>query len=201
MNARTLRLAAYGLTGVLVVLAGFLGYFMFTGGAQRTPGTPIGGPFALVSETGAPITQDDLKGHPSLVFFGYTYCPDVCPTALAEVTAWLNTLGPEAENLRVYFVTVDPERDTPEALKAYLSAFGPNIRGITGPGDEVRNMLTSYRVFFRKVPAEDGGERYLMDHAASFYLLDDQAELAGLVDYNATEEEAVAKIRKLIANS
>lgn len=201
MNARSMRLAAYGLSAVLIVLAGVLGYLMFTGGAPRAPGAQIGGPFTLVNQDGQTITQEAFKGHPTMVFFGYTYCPDVCPTALADVTVWLKTLGPEAKDLKVYFVTVDPERDTPEQMKQYLSAFDPNIGGITGPGDQVREMLGSYKVFYRKVPAEDGSDNYLMDHAASFYLLDDNADLAGLVDYNADQDEALAKIRRLLATS
>ncbi len=158
---------------------------------------PYGAPFTLVSDAGATVTQADLIGHPSVIFFGFTECPDVCPTAMAEVSSWLTELGPEAADLSVYFVTVDPERDTPERLALYLTAFHPDIVGLTGTVEDVHAMLRSYGIQFRRVELADGG--YTMDHAASFLLFDETADIAGIIGYNEEHNAALAEVRELIA--
>jgi protein SCO1/2 len=157
----------------------------------------IGEPFALVTQNGAPITDQDLLGHPSLMFFGYRYCPDVCPTALTDVSGWLAELGAEASDLAVYFVTVDPERDQPEQLAEYLTAFDPRIVGVTGPVDDVHAMLDGYHVYYERQDTTGGS--YEMEHYASFFMLDRNGEFAGSIDYNATRDEALGRIRQLIA--
>lgn len=161
--------------------------------------TPYGGPFTLVSDTGATVTQADLLGHPTIMFFGFTTCPDVCPTAMAEAASWLTELGPEAGDLEVYFVTVDPERDTPERLAEYLSVFHPGIVGLTGPVDDVHAMLRSYGIVFQRVALAEGG--YTMDHAASFLLFDETADIAGIIGYNEEHTAALAEVRALIADA
>ncbi len=198
---RTIRVAVWGLVVLAVVATGaILGYRWFAPPPVGEAAVSIGGPFQLVDQTGAPITEAALRGHPSLMFFGYTYCPDVCPTALADVTAWMKTLGGDADRVKVYFVTVDPERDTQAQMASYLGSFDPRITGITGPQDRVEAMLKAFRVYYRKVPVENSAG-YLMDHAASFYLLDANAALVGTLNYNETQDEAVARIRRLIAES
>ena len=167
-------------------------------GGAATEG-PYGGPFALVSDTGETVTQADLLGHPTIMFFGFTTCPDVCPTAMAEATSWLTELGPEAGDLEVYFVTVDPERDTPDRLAEYLSAFHPDIVGLTGPVDDVHAMLSSYGILFQRVALAEGG--YTMDHAASFLLFDETADIAGIIGYNEDHAAALAEVRELIADA
>jgi protein SCO1 len=164
------------------------------------PGTAaIGGPFTLVDQHGATVTDTALKGHASAVFFGYTYCPDVCPTTLSDMSDWLQKLGPDGDRLKVYFVTVDPERDTREQLAAYLQAFDARITGLTGSRAAVDQMLKGYRVYSRKVPLDGGG--YSMDHTASVYLLDKNAGFAGTVDYKDDPDKALAKLKRLLAGA
>src|SRR5690606_22187038 len=128
---RAVRYGAWALVAVAVAVAGYLAVATWTRPDDAAVVT-IGTPFSLTSQSGATVTEASFKGHPSLVFFGYTYCPDICPTALAEATAWLRELGPDGDKVGVYFVTVDPERDTREQLSNYLSAFDPRIVGLTG---------------------------------------------------------------------
>ncbi|MBS7696741.1 MULTISPECIES: SCO family protein [unclassified Chelatococcus] len=129
----------------------------------------VGGPFALTAQDGRTVTNKDLLGAPFLVFFGFTHCPDVCPTTLFEASELLRAAGPEGDKLRVLFVTVDPERDTPEVLKSYLGAFDPRIIGLSGSPETIAAVLKSYKVYARKVPTSDG---YTMDHTAMVYLMD-----------------------------
>jgi len=208
---RLTRIALWSLVVLALVLIGILTRNLFlddetrNGAAQfgepsaetpiATAAVTIGEPFALVTDEGAPITDADLRGHPSLMFFGFLNCPDVCPTALAEVSGWLAELGVEAGDLAVYFVTVDPERDQPEQMAAYLSAFDERIVGITGPVDDVHAMLDGYRVYYARNET-DGG--YLMDHASSFYMLDEDGEFVGTIGYNELRDEALRLVRRLI---
>ena len=130
----------------------------------------IGGPFKLTDQNGQPLSDQDLKGHPFLVFFGFTHCPDVCPTTLFEVSEIMRALGPDAERTRALFITVDPERDTPEVMKAYLSSFDSHLSGLTGDAAAIAAVAKAYRVYFEKVPLDQGG--YTMDHTAVVYLMD-----------------------------
>ena len=143
--------------------------------APHDPGSPapsaIGGSFHLVDQDGRNVTQDDFKGQPVLVFFGFTHCPDVCPTTLFEISEVMRKLGSD-KKVRGLFVTVDPERDTPELMKSYLSSFDKRIAGLTGERQAVDEMLKAYRVYSRKVPIE--GDNYTMDHSAIIYLMDKQ---------------------------
>jgi protein SCO1/2 len=159
----------------------------------------IGGPFSLVNQHGAAVTEAALQGHPSALFFGYTFCPDVCPTTLADMTVWLKDLGPAADRLKVYFITVDPERDTPQLMASYLEAFDPRITGLTGSRPAIDQMLKAYRVYSRKVPG--AGESYTMDHTASVYLLDDKAQFTGTLDYQENPDTAFAKLKRLTGAS
>ena len=160
-------------------------------------GQPLGGPFALVNQDGAPVTEALFRGKPSAVLFGYTHCPDVCPTTLFEMGEWQKALGAGSDKLRFAFVTVDPERDTPAAMKDYLTAFSPTITGVTGEPAKVEAMLKDYRVYFNKVPESDG--EYSMDHTASVFLLDKTGALAGTIGRDETREDAVAKLQRLTA--
>src|SRR4029079_11528424 len=128
----------------------------------------VGGPFSLTDQNDKPITAQDLKGHPFLVFFGFTPCHDVFPTTLFALSEILRALGPLAKDVRALFVTVDPERDTPAVLKDYLSSFDPRIIGVTGDGTAVAAAEKAYRVYAKKVPIDGGG--YTMDHTAIVYL-------------------------------
>lgn len=197
---KTVRYALWGLVGIAAIAVGLIAGGVFNGSDDEedlvNANVVMGEPFSLITDAGEPITEAAFKEHPTLVFFGFTFCPDVCPTALAEVSGWLAELGDDAEDLEVYFVTVDPERDQPEQMAAYLSAFDPRITGITGPTDDVHAMLDSYHVYYEPYEAPNVG--YLMDHSTSFWLLDRTGGFAGLIAYNEPREEAIARIRELI---
>lgn len=159
----------------------------------------IGGAFSLVDQTGEPFTQADLLGHPSLLFFGYTFCPDVCPTTLLEAEGWMKQLGPDADRLKVIFVTVDPERDTPDKLKDYLGSFDPRFVGLSGPRPKIDRVLKAYRVFSRKVEGKGGD--YTMDHTAAVYMIDPKGQFVGVIDFQEETSRAMTKIRRLMQMS
>jgi protein SCO1/2 len=196
---RAVRIAAWAAVVVLVIVAGGLFLWRSEDGSPGIAAATIGGPFQLVDQRGAIVTEAALKGHPSALFFGYTYCPDVCPTTLYEMTVWLGKLGADGDKLKAYFVTVDPERDTKEQIAAYLEGFDPRITGLTGSREAIDAMLKSYRVYSRKAPSEDG--EYIMDHTAAVYLLDKEATFTGTVDYKEDEATALAKLKRLVAGT
>lgn len=156
----------------------------------------VGGPLALVDHTGRRLEARDTEGRPKIVFFGFTHCPEVCPTTLAEISALLDRLGPDAGRLGAYFVSVDPERDRPEVLAGYLASFNPAIRGLTGTPEEVAAVARAYRAFHRKVPVEGGG--YTVDHSAVVYLLDASGRFVQALDL-AKPDAALAALRRVLA--
>jgi protein SCO1 len=165
---------------------------------QAGPGVAVasvGGPFELVDDGGAAVTDRTLAGKPSVMYFGYTYCPDVCPTTLLDMSRWIKKLGPEADKLNYVFVTVDPERDTPQLMHSYLSSFDHHIRGFTGTAEQVAKIAREYRVYFKRVPTDDGG--YLMDHSAVVYLMGASGNLVGVIPYQEDDATALTKLRKL----
>ena len=160
---------------ILLVSAAFLaglvlcfGVVLLVSGRISAPGVSqiaaIGGPFSLTDQNGRTVTDRDLKGHPFLVFFGFTHCPDVCPTTLFEVSEILQALGPDADRVAALFITVDPERDTVSVLKDYLSSFDPHLSALTGDPAAIAAVAKAYRVYYKKVPLAEGG--YTMDHTA-----------------------------------
>ena len=140
----------------------------------------------------APITEAAFKGHPTALFFGFTHCPEVCPTTLFEMAGWLKTLGDEGKDLRVFFISVDPERDTPDVMKGYTSAFTDRITGITGNPQEVEKLLKGWKIYAKKVPTENGD--YTMDHTASVMLLDRDGRLKSTIDYKESPDVALKKL-------
>lgn len=168
-----------------------------TGGTSTTASVgSIGGPFSLIGTDGQTVTEADFAGRPRAIFFGFTHCPDVCPTTLAEAEGWLKALGPAGDDLKIVFVSVDPERDTPELMKSYLSAFDPRIVGLTGTPEQIAAMTKAYRVYARKVELEDGD--YTMDHSAAVLLFDKNGDFAGTVDYRDPQEKAVEKLKAVV---
>lgn len=157
----------------------------------------IGGPFTLVDDTGAPVSDAALKGKPTVMYFGYTFCPEVCPTTLTNLAHWMQLLGPEADKLNYVFVTIDPERDTPEVMHAYVSAFDPRIRGFTGTPEQIAKIAGEYRVYYKRIPTSDGG--YAMDHSAVLFLMDANEKFVGLISYEEEDASAVAKLKRLAA--
>lgn len=185
------------LIGILVLMAAGVGFLTFDWYRTKVGDAPYGGSFSLVDARGAPITEAAFRGHPSAVFFGFTHCPEVCPTTLFEMTGWLKTLGEEGRDLRVYFVSIDPERDTPEILDTYVGNFSDRITGITGEPDKVAAMAKAFGIFTRKVDTGDGD--YTMDHTATILLLDRKGAFAGTIAYGENAEIAVAKLKRLAA--
>ena len=152
--------------------------------------------FSLVDQDGNPVGPETLAGRPSIVFFGFTWCPDVCPTTLADISGWLDELGPDAERLNVVFITVDPERDTVAVMADYVSAFHPRIRGWTGAPDEIAKAAEGFRVRTEKIREE--GDAYAMNHTASVFLHGASGEFLGAVDYHEPREYALPKIRRAL---
>jgi protein SCO1/2 len=147
----------------------------------------IGGPFKLISQNGDPVTEADFKGSPTLMFFGYTHCPDVCPTTLFEISELFGKLGPD-KKVKALFVTVDPERDTPALMKDYVSNFDKRIIGLTGDRASIDAALKTYRVYSKKVPGSDG--EYSMDHSAIVYLMDKNMRFVNALNLQQPDQAA-----------
>lgn len=157
----------------------------------------IGGPFQLVDTQSRPVTQQTLRGKPTAIFFGFTYCPEVCPTTLTEMTAALEELGPAADKLNVVFVSVDPERDTPEQMRTYLTNFDPRISGFTGTPAQVETVTKAYRIYHKKIPVEGGS--YTVDHSSAVYLFDKDGGFVRPLSYGMPHELFVSGLRQLIS--
>jgi protein SCO1/2 len=184
------------LVGILVLMAAGVGFLTFDWYRTRVAGEPYGGSFSLVDAKGAPITEAAFRGHPTAVFFGFTHCPEVCPTTLYEMAGWLKTLGQDGNDLRAYFVSIDPERDTPQILDTYVGNFSDRITGITGDPEKVAAMAKAFGIFTRKVDTGDGD--YTMDHTASVLLLDRNGAFSGTIAYGENADTAVAKLKRLV---
>lgn len=183
------------LVGILVAVTAFVGWFTFDWYRDRHVARSFGEPFTLVSQNGDQITEAAFRGSPSAVFFGFTYCPEVCPTTLFELDGWLRELGDEASDINAYFVTIDPERDTPEIVDTYVSNVSDRITGISGEPDKVFAMARSFGIYWKKVDLEGGD--YTMDHTASILLLDRDGDFAGTIAYGENPDNAVEKLRRL----
>lgn len=183
------------LIGILVVMAAGVGYMTFDWYRRANSTEAYGAPFTLTDHTGAEITEKAFQGHPSAVFFGFTHCPEVCPTTLYEMDGWLSALGDEGKDIRAYFVTVDPERDTPELMEAYVTAMSERITGITGDPDKIAAMAKAFGIYSRKVELEGGD--YTMDHTASVILLDRRGAFSGTIAYGENPDNAVQKLKRL----
>ncbi len=197
MTARTSHIFLV-LSAFLAGLVIFLGVFVLVTGHFGTAGGPgpsaIGGPFKLIDQSGKPITDQDLKGRPFLVFFGYTHCPDICPTTLFDVSEVMHALGKDADRTAALFITVDPERDTPAVMKDYLSSFDPHLRGATGDPAAIGAAEKAYRVYAKKVPGEHGD--YSMDHTALVYLMDKQGHFVAPFSLKRKPAEAADYLRR-----
>ncbi|UWU31794.1 SCO family protein (plasmid) [Rhizobium sp. WSM1274] len=152
--------------------------------------------FTLMDDRGSRVDQSIFKGHPALVYFGYTHCPEACPTALYEVADWLDTLGEQGKALKAYFFSIDPERDTREVMHDYVTAFSPRITGITGNPDEMKKVADGWLVHASKLPSENGD--YHMSHTVSLLLIGADGRLKGLIPYGLDRKAALAKIRSLL---
>lgn len=191
-NRLLLLLIAFSL-GLLLCLGGI---FWLTGSNPASIGTAraaVGGPFSLTDQNGKPITDKDLRGKPFLVFFGFTHCPDICPTTLFDISEVMRKLGPDADKTNALFISVDPERDTPAIVKDYLSSFDPHLRGVTGDMPAIAAVAKAYRVYYKKVPTE--GSDYTMDHTAIVYLMDKNGDFVAPFNLRRRPEESAENLR------
>ena len=167
-----------------------------------TSGTAaIGGPFTLVSTDGKSVSDQTYRGKWLLIFFGYTFCPDACPTALTNISAALEKLGPDASNLQPLFVTVDPQRDTPAVMAEYLKSFDPHIAGLSGNQAQIDNVVKEYRVYVAAQKSETDDPNYLVSHSAYIYLVDPQGRFVNVIQGSEGGEEIAAWVRKQMAHS
>ena len=190
-------------TVLWLLIAAFAGLLAWTGfnwqagpdGQQK----PFGVPFALVDQNGHAVTEAAFRGKPTAIFFGYTNCPDVCPTTLYELDGWLREADPDGRRIRAYFVTVDPERDTPEILNRYVSNVSGRIIGLGGEPARVHAMVKGFGIYSRKVPLDAGKpEDYSMDHTASIFLLNSAGRLRSTISFGERHDIALRKIRNLL---
>lgn len=204
-SLRNLRFFLWTLVGIVAISATLLTLVGSHDEPRREgvvePGRPMakGADWRLLDETGSAFTPDHLRAKPTLVVFGFTHCPDVCPTSLSYVASTLQALGPQAEAVRPVFVTVDPERDTTDVMAEYTDLFDPRILGVTGAPHQVAAALKSLGAYSRKVPQDDGS--YIMDHTATMLLLDDQGRPRSTLDIHEAPEIAAGKIRLLLEKS
>lgn len=191
---KTVRIAVWV---AVFLMAGILGWLTLnvTQTKEVASDGPFGVPFTLVAQDGKPITEQAFRGKPSAVFFGFTHCPEVCPTTLFELDGWLKQLGDEGKNIRAYFVSIDPERDTPEAMNSYVTNVSDRITGITGDPAKVQAMAKSFGIYSKKVETEGGD--YTMDHTASVLLLNSKGDFFGTIAYEENPTAALAKLKRL----
>ncbi|WP_062227810.1 SCO family protein [Aureimonas frigidaquae] len=191
----SLRIALWvlvALVAALLVLVWAVGLRQFR--TAEDVAEPYGVPFQLVDQDNAPVTESILRGGATALFFGFTHCPDVCPTTLYELAGFQKQLADEGKSLNVVFVTVDPARDTPDVLKTYVAAFGPGITGVTGTPEAVNQMLDGFGVHHERVQTGDG---YTMDHTASVILLGSAGQFVGTIAYQENSDTALEKLDRL----
>ncbi len=192
---KAIRYVAFALISVLALVWAAVGLGFVGAGGEPHYGRSVVGSFRLVDQSGSAVTERSILGRPAIVFFGFTYCPDVCPTTLASMTALLGRLGGDADRLGAFFVTVDPDRDTPAALKTYLSSFDKRIRGLTGAPEQIAAIARPLGVYYAR---SGSGGTYTMDHTASVFLLDADGRLRGTISYGEDASVAEAKVRALV---
>lgn len=196
---RTLRLALWAVVALVVGI----GLVAMLAPDRRPPASDqaayadlIGGPFSLTAPDGSRVTDQTLKGTPFAIFFGFTRCPDVCPTTLSRLAQLRKQLGPDSDRFRIVFVSVDPGYDSPEDIGRYVALFGTPILGLTGTDKEVGAAVKAYRAFYQKVPTTSGD--YTIDHTASVYLMDASGKLQSIIAYDETNPSALAKLKRLV---
>lgn len=195
---KNIRIALWG---AVLVLLGVMGWLTMelTKSRDQMVEKVYGVPFQLVAQNGQPITEKAFQGKPTALFFGFTHCPEVCPTTLFELNGWMEKIDPAGDKMQAYFVSVDPERDTPEILNQYVSNVSKRITGITGTPDKIADTLKGYRIYAKKVPVDekDPNGDYTMDHTASVILLDAKGRFAGTIAYGENPDVAVQKLQNL----
>ncbi|KND19923.1 MAG: SCO family protein [Pannonibacter phragmitetus] len=201
-SLKFIRYGAWAAVAALAIGAGYVTVSQMqngSGGAQVASVASIGGPFTLVRGDGTTVTDKDFAGKPLAIFFGFTFCPDVCPTTLSDLQGWIEQLGPDADKMNYAFVSVDPERDTPQVIGDYVAAFDPRITPLTGSREQIDEVIKAYRVYAKKVPLDGGG--YTMDHSAMIYLMDGSNRFVGTIAYEEDPATALQKLKNLIARN
>ena len=194
----------YGLWALCAALGITIAVALFDEGRKEgTSGKPwqstgVVVPFRLIDHNGAPITEQAMEGHPAIVFFGFTHCPEICPTTLHDIENWLDRLGTDGRHLKVFFISVDPLRDTPQMLSAYVGKFTNRITGITGDPIAIADLTKAWHVYTKRIPLEDGD--YTMDHTASVFLVRKDGSLQGTISYQDDSDVALQKLRNLLSS-
>jgi len=196
---KAFRVAAWAavavLGGILLANSGWLPGTRPATDAASSGTARVGGPFELTSHKGETVSNETLAGKPYLVFFGFTHCPDICPTTLYELTDLMAELGSAADRLTTLLVTVDPERDSREVLAEYMTAFDGRFLAVRGSQAETDATVKAFAAYYRKVPLEAGG--YTMDHTAGVIMMDEDGRFAGTLDMHEPRETVLAKLRRL----
>ena len=195
-NSRVALLLAAFLSGLVLFFGAILVFSKHVPSPIGQAVAGVGGPFHLEDQNGKPVSDQDMKGRPFVVFFGYTHCPDIGPTTLFEISEVMKSLGRDADRTGALFITVDPERDTPATLKDYLSNFDPHLRGLTGAPAAVDTALKAYRVYAKKIPLKDGD--YTMDHTALVYLMDRDGKFVSPFNVNRKPEDAASDLKRYL---
>lgn len=195
MKPRVIVIAA----AIALLVAGAAAWFGkdLLRGATQSSAFDIGGPFTLAAARGGVVDSATLAGKPYAVFFGFTHCPEVCPTTLYEMSNSLAALGDAASDVRVFFITVDPARDTVAVMKDYVSNFDPRIEALVPTEDQLKRLASDFRVYYAKVPTSDGG--YTMDHTATIFLFGRDGRFAGTIGYDEAADMRLSKLKRLLA--
>ncbi|WP_321338705.1 SCO family protein [uncultured Cohaesibacter sp.] len=204
---KLIRTISWAMSLVMAIVLGFLVFSWYSEElrVQKTQQgqteVQIGGDFSLTDHTGKPVTYADFADKPMAIYFGYTFCPDVCPTTLSEMTLWVEELGEDAKKMNFVFVTVDPERDTQEAMGDYVSAFFDQLIGLRGTREQTDAVIKAYKVYAKRVDDGSGDGDYVMDHTASVFLMKKGGAFSGTIAFGEEHDSAVKKLRNLIASA
>ena len=195
------RLIAFVIAGFLIGAIAGAGVLLVAnpqGGqpVQSSGAALIGGPFSLVGADGKPVTDRDFRGRYMLIFFGFTHCPDICPAELQVIAQALEQLGDKAKTVVPIFITLDPERDTPEAMANYVKSFGPNFVGLTGSPEAIAAAAKAYRVAYSKVENKESAGDYSVDHSALVYLMDPEGRYVTHFSYGLSADQMAEKLGK-----
>jgi protein SCO1/2 len=184
--------------GLAIIIAALTAYRL-TGDRSLTAAASIGGPFSLVDGTNKRVTDRSFHGKWEVIYFGYTYCPDACPTTLDTIAETLQRLGPLADEVQPLFITIDPKRDTPDAIAAYVKNFDPRIVGLTGSPEEIGAVAREFRIYFAVHKTGDGPDDYLMDHSSVIIVMDPDGRFAGVIAADLPADRMTAKLRQFLA--
>ena len=201
MPSRSQAVFALSVLAIAFAIAAAAFYFTLGGRGPMTSGTAlVGGPFSLVDQNGRRVTEKDFLGKYMLVFFGFTHCPDVCPTELQVMSAALDELGTAGNDIQPVFVSIDPERDTPEVVKEYVKNFHPRLMGLTGSAGEIATIARAYRVYYKKTASSGASGDYELDHSTTIYLMDPEGRFRKHFGYTTDAKGLAQGLREAMSN-